>query len=457
MTGAELLALTDELDAYYQDFDACVARSEGCKWLRVYARGQLGPIERKSLEPIADAEGVAPRTLQWFFRRNGWDEDRVLEIHQRRVGAELGGEDGVFVIDETSDAKKGEWTAGVARQYCGESGKIDNCIVSVHLAYVREDRHTLLDGELFLPERWNPDSDAPRIADKRRRARLPPEVVHRPKTAMALEQLDRARVNGVAGRYVTADELYGGAPGWRAALAERGLIYVVEVPARVQGWIGARAREAQSLKDLAATHRRLRCGLKARYTTHETAKGPEVWEARRVAFIEQAEAAPAVAQALLVARNVRTGEVKYFLTNAPATLPTPACLKVAFSRWRVERCFQDCKSELGLNHAELRTYRGLRRHFILTAVNYHFLLTRVREAGEKRPHCESTGRRPAGHPRTAARRADEPGSTPGPGRALGRGHRPHAAAQSARAGLGAATTATPTGRAGDRPRAAPLV
>lgn len=186
MTGAELLALADELDAYYRAFDGCVVRREARKWLRVYARGQLGPIERKSLEPIADAEGVAPRTLQWFFMRNGWDEDQVLAVHQRRVGGELSGADGVFVIDETSDAKKGEWTAGVARQYCGESGKLDNGIVSVHLAYVREDWHALLDGELFLPERWNPDSDDPRIALKRRRAQLPPDALHRPKTVMAL-------------------------------------------------------------------------------------------------------------------------------------------------------------------------------------------------------------------------------------------------------------------------------
>lgn len=445
MTGAELLRLTDELDGYYREFDDCVARCEGRKWLRVYARGQLGPLERKSLEPIADAEGVAPRTLQWFFMRNGWDEDRVLAVHQRRVAEELGGEDGIFVIDETSDAKKGEWTAGVARQYCGESGKIDNGIVSVHVAYVREARHALLDGELFLPERWNPDSDDPSIADKRRRAQLPPEVVHRPKTAMALEQLDRARAHGIGGRYVSADELYGGAPWWRAALAERGLIYVVEVPSRIQGWIGERDGEARSLKDLAATDRRLRCGIKKRYTTHETAKGPEVWQARRVRFIEQAETAPAVAQDLLVARNPRTGELKYFLTNAPRSLLTPACLKVAFSRWRVERCFQDCKSELGLNHAELRTYRGLRRHFILTAVNYYFLLSRVRE--KNRPQRQPAGRCAAGAARAASRGADGRRPTPGLGRAAGRGYRAHAAAQPPRPGRGPETTATRTGRA----------
>ena len=250
MTGDELLKITDELEAYYQTFDECFVRSEGQAMVRRYARGQLGPIERKSLEPIADAEGINPRTLQWFFVRNGWDEERALELHQRRVCDELSGEDGIFVIDETSDAKKGQWTAGVDRQYCGESGKIDNCIVSVHTAYVRDDRHCLLDGQLFLPKSWNPTPGDEEVARKRERAQISLEVVHRPKTELALEQIHRALANGVAGSYVTADELYGGAPWWRKALAELGLIYVVEVPNRVYGWLKRREGEAKTLKNL---------------------------------------------------------------------------------------------------------------------------------------------------------------------------------------------------------------
>lgn len=375
--------MADELEDYYREFDDCCTRSETRAMLRIYARGQLGPVERKALEPIADAEGIAPRRLQMFFARNGLDEEKALRLHQRRVARELGGPDGIFVIDETSDAKKGEWTAGVDKQYCGESGKLDNCIVSVHTAYVRDDVHCLLDGELFLPESWNPDAPDPKIARKRERAKIPADALHETKTVMALRQLKRARENGVPGKYVTADALYGGAPWWRKAVADLGLIYVVEVPSRVLGWIGQRRGAAKSLADWATEHRSLRCGPKKRVRTHETEKGPEVWEVRRATFHEQAEAAPEGAQTLLVVWNVRTKERKFFLGNASRTMKTEAMLKVAFSRWRVERCFQDAKGEVGLNHAEIRTYRGLRRHLILTAINHYFLVTRVRRRGEK--------------------------------------------------------------------------
>jgi len=416
MTGTELLTMADELDGYYRAFDGCCPRSEGRAMLRRYARGQLGPLERKSLEPIADAEGIAPRTLQFFFVNNGFDEEKALVLHQQRVAHEMGGADGIFVIDETSDAKKGEWTAGVDKQYCGESGKLDTCIVSVHVAYVREDTHCLLDGELFLPESWNPDAPDPDIARKRERAKIPAAAVHETKTVMALRQLKRARENGVPGRYVTADALYGGAPWWRRAVADLGLVYAVEVPSNVYGWIGQPGGKAKPLAHWAAKHRSLRCGSKKQVRTHETEKGPEVWAVRRATFVEQAEAAPKGTQTLLVAWNVRTGERKFFLANAPRGMKTEALLKVAFSRWRVERCFQDAKGEVGLNHAELRTYRGLRRHFLLTAINHYFLVTRVRRRGEKGSDVAAGGRRAAGDPGAAKRGNHDLGAS---GRAFG--------------------------------------
>jgi len=412
--------------------------------IRRFARGQLGPLERKSLEPIADVEGIEPRALQLFFSRNEWDEEEALKKHQHRVASELSGREGIFIIDETSDAKKGQWTAGVARQYCGESGKIDNCIVSVHTAYTCDDVHCLLDGQLFLPQSWNPDEADEVITRKRDRAKIPEEIVHRPKTELAMEQIKRARANGVAGSYVTADELYGGAPWWRAELAALDLIYVVEVPNRIYGWIGEAQGPARSLKALAASHRRLRCGVKTKYITHDTEKGPEVWECRRVAFTEQAEAAPKTRQSLLVARNVRTDEQKFFLSNAPRSMSTPACLKVAFSRWRVERCFEDCKGELGLNHAELRTYRGLRRHFILTAINYYFLQTRVRESGEKKSDGVSSRRCSADPDRAAHRSSDDPQTAADAGRSIGIRYCTHSTAQSQSAYLRQATTSAGT-------------
>jgi len=404
MSGAELLALADKLEQYLGSYDEVFGRAESREHFRRFARGQLGPLERKSLEPMADLDGVAPRGLQQFFTRYRWDEDGARDRLQHKIAAKYGGDDGIFIVDETSDAKKGEWTAGVARQYCGETGKIDNCIVTVHVAYARRGFHALLDGALFLPERWNPNPNDAAIMRKRRRAEIPDDVVHEGKPAMALRQLQRVKANGVPGQWVSADESYGGKPWWRKAVAEEGYWYVVEVPKSVMGW----AREPQekarrysgtgrppkarpttaalTVAALSSSTAGLRFKPWEAFHVHDTQKGPEVWEVKAGRFWERGANAPATPQWLLIARHVRTGEVKYFLSNAPEDTLLRTLVRVAFSRWHVERCFEDCKSELGLNHAELRNYRGLHRHLILTAINYYFLQDRLELwRGEKDP------------------------------------------------------------------------
>lgn len=395
MTGEELLKETVALEQYLATFDELFGRSESRAHFRLFARGQLGPLQRKSLEPIADAEKVPPRSLQQFFSEYRWDEGGARDQLQKKIAQKFGGDEGMFIVDETSDAKKGEWTAGVARQYCGESGKIDNCIVTVHVAYARGDFHALLDGELFLPERWNPDPKNEAITRKRERAGIPESVVHESKPQIALRQLQRAKANGVPGRWVGADEGYGGKPWWRKAVAEAGFWYVVEVPKSVMGWVRqpvlqtprhsgsgrpSKARPstlARTVEALASAATGWRFKKWERFKVHDTQKGPEVWEFKAGPFWEQGAHAPTGAQWLLIARNVRTGELKYFLSNAPQDALLRTLVRVAFSRWHVERCFQDCKTELGINHAELRNYKGLHRHLILTAINYYFLQERL--------------------------------------------------------------------------------
>ena len=392
MTGAELLELEADLEQYLASYDELMGRRENRENLRRFARGQLGTVERKSLEPLADAEGVEPRSLQEFFSRHRWDTEGVRTQLQRRIAEAYGGPDGIFLVDETSDAKKGAMTAGVARQYCGATGKIDNCIVSVHLAYARGAFHSLLDGELFLPECWNANAADPQIQEKRRLAAIPVGVGHVAKPEMALQMLARALRNRVPGRWVGADELYGRSPAWRAGVAALSLYYVVEVPKNLEGWLRrptlgppppwrGRGRPptrrepdppARTVEAWAAQAGGWR-GPWSQFRVHDTQKGPEVWEARWARFYEAAERAPCGPQKLIVARNVRTGEVKYFLTNAPDQYALVALLGVAFSRWRVERCFQDAKEELGLDHAEMRKYLALQRQLLLTAVNLLFL------------------------------------------------------------------------------------
>jgi SRSO17 transposase len=418
MRGEELLALTRKYEGYCAQFDDLFGRAESRGHFRRFGRGQLGPLERKSLEPMADADGVPPRGLQQFFSHYQWDEGGVRDRLQRLVAEKYGAEDGVFIVDETSDGKKGAWTAGIARQYCGESGKIENCIVTVHVAYAQGRFHALLDGEVFLPESWNPNPDDPLVTAKRVRAGLPAGVLHESKPQLALRQLRRARANGVPGRWVSGDEGYGGKPWWRKAVAGEQFWYVTEVPVSTRGWSSppvarrpqkrgpGRPRQPRppastpvrwlGARDWRWRRRKWRPAhqpVGGQFRVHDTEKGPEVWEVQAGRFWEHGENAPAKAQWLLLARNVLTGELKYFLSNAPEETALDALVRVAFSRWHIERCFEDCKRELGLNHAEIRTYGGLSRHLILTAVNYFFLMDQVLlRRGEKitRPHGESS-------------------------------------------------------------------
>src|ERR1035437_2921707 len=320
MTGSTLLRLTEGLERYLATYDALFGRAESRAHFRLFARGQLGTLERKSLEPIADAGKVPPRCLQQFFTRYRWDENGVRDHLQHDVAWKYGRPSGLFVIDETSDAKKGEWTAGVARQYCGESGKIDNCIVTVHLAYVADQFHVLLDGDLFLPECWNPNPKDPEVTAKRKRAEIPEDAVHEPKTVLALRQIQRAKANGVPARWVCADEAYGGKPWWRNAVAAEGYWYDVEVPSNTMGWVrpdrGPRD-PARTVEVLASLANAWRFKPWTQFKVHETDKGPEVWEVKAGRFWEHGAQASQEAQWLLIAHNPRTGEVKYFLSNAP--------------------------------------------------------------------------------------------------------------------------------------------
>ena len=162
MDVAELRRLKPELDKYLRLFDDCFARKDTRAHLPVYVRGQLSNLPRKSVEPIAVEGGVAPRTLQEFLSQHRWAEDRLRRPIPADRAGEHAGPHSIGIIDETSYVKKGDMTPGVKRQWCGAVGKQENCIVTVHLGYARDDFHCLLDGELYLPEDWADDPRAPR-------------------------------------------------------------------------------------------------------------------------------------------------------------------------------------------------------------------------------------------------------------------------------------------------------
>lgn len=397
MDAEQIRLLKPELRKYLSRFDDCFKRSDTRGHLSVYVYGQLSDLPRKNCEPIADAQGIPPRTLQQFLSLLDWDHGLMKTKVQQLIAQEHAGPHSIGIIDETGCPKKGEKTPGVQRQWCGATGKKDNCIVTVHLGYAVDDFRCLVDSELFLPESWS--SDRPRC----READIPEDMVHRPKPDIALELYDRARSQGIVFDWVTADEGYGRSVAFLDALRARGQCFVVEVPVTCTGWIE---------KPRVTTRRRRRLGRKAQkprvvartppfctvremlekepalrdqpwqaWHVKEGTKGPMVWEVKHVWFYPRGvDGLPQEGAHLIVARNVLEPEkVKFFVAYAPRETALGVLLKVGFSRWSVERCFEDEKTELGFDHFEGRSYVGLMRHQTITALT-HLFLARTQQA-----------------------------------------------------------------------------
>lgn len=393
MDVVQIRSLKPRLDAYLACFEDCFSRCDTREHLAVYVNGQLSDLAQKSVEPMALAAGIPPRTLQEFLARYKWDENVLRQRLHHLIAREHACPHSIGLIDETSDPKKGVKTPGVQRQHCGAVGKQDNCIVTVHLGYAADDFHTLLDGELFLPESWSEDRE------RCREAGIPDTMVYRPKTEIALELHERAVKNGIHFEWLTFDEWYGVKPAFLQALDARDQKFVGEVHKDFVAWTkpprlterpfrrGKRGRSRRTPRlvagspkpmtvgDMLRYHPSLRDAEWMRYRIKDGEKGPMVWEAKSIPIYPKNEdGLPQRTYRLVVARNVLApDEMKYFVSNAPLETPLPTLLLVAFSRWRVERCFEDEKGELGLDHYEGRRYQGLKRHMILTAVSHLFL------------------------------------------------------------------------------------
>lgn len=397
MDADQIRRLKPMLTRYLKQFGDCFARKDTRAHFPVYVEGQLSDLKAKSCEPIALAAGVAPRTLQEFLAQHKWDEDQMRDRLRQLVIQQHAGPNSIGIIDETSDVKKGAKTPGVQRQWCGTVGKTENCMVTVHLGYATGDFHCLVDGELFLPESWSEDRD------RCREAGISDEVTYRPKWKIGLELHDRACAGGMVFDWLGFDEGYGGKPVFLRALDARKQLFVGEVPTTFTGWItpprvierpfrrargrarktprlASGSRPAVSVENMLKHSPPLRDQPWKRYRVKDGQKGPVVWEAKHAMItIKDEDGLPGIQLHLVLARNVLDpDEVKFFVSNAPPKTPVQTLLLVGFSRWRVERCFQDQKQEVGLDQWEGRRWLSLKRHLILTCVSYLFL-ARVRQ------------------------------------------------------------------------------
>lgn len=481
LTAADLDGLAEELAAYHAHFAPLFQRRQQRDWAAVYLRGLLtADVPRKNVEALAlrllGAGPAADRTvraMQQFVGEGGWDDAGILAAHHRLVAEALGEADGVLIIDGHETPKQGAHSVGVARQWCGHSGKQDNCQAGVYLAYASRRGYTLLDRRLYLPAAWF----TAEYTERWRACGIPRGTPFRTKHDLAGALVEAVVAGGrVRARWIACDEGYGDSPALLDRWAALGLCYLAEVARDTQTWLLAepdgqlaRARperwvppRAGSGKGPAPTKDRLhpaspppqRADAWAaqvpverwrRYRLLEGSKGPLVAEFVAVRLVAVRERLPGPEGWLLVRRTVpgagEEAEYKYYLSNAPADTPLAELVRVSGLRWPVEACFTECGQELGLDDYEVRSWRGWHHHTTLVLLAHHFLVRLQRRLDPREGgHLAGPGAAAAG-PSAAIGVLASPAPARAGGAERGRGAR-------AAAGLAAATGLRPAGGAG---------
>jgi SRSO17 transposase len=388
----EIPGFMSELKAFHGVFADCFARSELREHFFRYMVGQFSQLERKSIEPIAlSVKDGKIRAMQRFVSDAVWDEDRILEKYRRMVNEDLGDEDGVLIFDESGFVKKGEDSIGVSKQYCGSVGKVENSQVGVFAAYASPQGYALVDKRLYIPQKWF----GPEFKDRREKCELPPEIQFKTKAELATEMLHSLSGEGhIPFRYVLADSVYGEHPAFIEAV-ERcpGLSYFVSVQSDTLCWLTMpitrektyqyRGRvkkktviETTEKKPISVTSlaHSIHDFFWYRRKVSEGTKGPIEYEFTKRRVVLAKNGAPQKTLWLFIRRTIgKSPAYSFFLSNAPVSTRLKTFVWLSGLRWAIEQCFEETKGELGMDHYEVRKFRGWHHH-ILTCMLAHFFL-----------------------------------------------------------------------------------
>jgi len=382
----------NELKGFHEQFADCFQRSESREHFLKYMTGQFSPLERKSIEPIALAvKDGNVRALQRFVSDAPWDEDNMIAKYRSFVNDDLGSPEGALIFDESGFAKKGQDSIGVGRQYCGTIGKVENCQVGVFAAYVSENGYALVDKRLFIPEQWFTDD----YLDRRLKCKLPVDTVFRTKPQLAVEMLNAVNEENILPfKYVLADSIYGISPEFIAAVESMpDKTYFVSIPKDTLCWLrrpmtitkeyrwGGKTRtktvlvdpdsKPLAVEDLA---KNINDYFWYRRQVSEGTKGPIVYEFTRRQVILSAAGLPLKTVWLLIRRTLGDDpQYSFFISNASSSTRLKTLVWLSGLRWAIEQCFEETKSELGMDHYEVRKFTGWQHH-VLTCMLAHFFL-----------------------------------------------------------------------------------
>jgi SRSO17 transposase len=388
-----------KFSAYMAGLLSVIGHADRAKPLRDYCEGLLMPSERKSVEPLAaltapERTAAQHQSLLHFVGEGGWSDERVLSKVQEMVlpKIEQHGPIEAWIIDDTGFPKKGRHSVGVARQYCGQLGKQDNCQVAVSLSLANAEASLPVAYRLYLPEAWASD------AARRKKAGVPEAIGFQTKIEIALDQLRAAHASGLPRGCVLLDAGYGPHADLRAAITALGLSYAAGILSSTTVWAPGRGplppkpatgrgRPATRLRRDAEHQpvkvKALALSLPARawrtITWREGTNGAlRSRFARlriRIARRDFARSQPWPEEWLLIEWPEGEKEpTKYWLSTLPGDIGFARLVDLAKPRWRIERDYQELKQEVGLGHFEGRRWRGFHHHATLCIAAYGFLV-----------------------------------------------------------------------------------
>src|SRR3954469_6621461 len=349
------------------------ARSEPRARVLAYLRGLLGQLERKNGWTLAEAAGeVSPDGMQRLLRTADWNAE-VVRDELRGYVVERLGPSGVLIVDETGFIKKGTRSAGVARQYTGTTGKIDNCQIGVFLGYATDTGRALIDRELYLPRAWTDDRERARAAG------IGDAVPFATKPELARRMLTRTLDAGVPAGWVCADEVYGQDKRLRVWCEQHRLPYVLAT------------RSTDTVATVDWRQRRVRALIAelpesawARRSAGAGAHGPRLYDWARIELLAGFDLG--WTRWVLARRSIPTdgeqAELAFYVCAGPAETPLEQLIAVAGGRWRIEECFHAAKNQAGLASYQVRDYTAWYRHITL-AMLAHAYLSATRATAEK--------------------------------------------------------------------------
>ena len=384
-------AFVDELKRFHEQFSGCFVRSEPRENFYHYMVGQLSHLERKSIEPIAvNVTGKEKvRSMQRAVSDAVWDESKMLSTYHGMVAEELGEADGVLMFDESGFVKKGKSSAGVARQYCGRLGKVENCQVGVFMGYASRQGYTLVDKRLFFPEKWFEES----YQETRKKCGVPEDVSFQTKPQYAADMLLAGyKQEIIPFKYIVADTLYGNSLDFIDAAEQCiGKTYFVSMPLDTQCWTHCPMTTTKTYrykgevrtkrilkvpKNPPTTFEQFATGLHQNFwyprTVSEGTKGPIMYEFARRRVTLAKDGVPYKTVWLVIKRTLEDKPTYwYYVSNASTSARLKLFVWLSGMRWPVEQCFEETKGELGMAHYEVRKYAGWHHH-IMTCLLAHF-------------------------------------------------------------------------------------